>query len=399
MLVAALGSLMTRQPLVTAMNASAAAMTAMRAGDQAAADAKYKEWKEASELAIQQQKFEIETRDKIHQQYKDDQQMLIAKDNAYMNAFCKNTAYDSAQNRDAHMRKLEVIAQKRLYNDQAKAWKIAVERKAYTDALKSPEFQKQLAGAKSEEERTGMKAALASGWSPETVNFYAQQIVAGDKSAWTGLGRSQAAQAALRGAVARMMMDKGLGGDELAARYQRYNFVSAMVKTAGTAAGRIELGVSEMNNLMPQVKQASEELKRTNYPTMNAVIQAAQKEKGNTQLRNLSTRLQGLQAAFSNVLSRGGVPTDGVRAAAKELLDAHDPAAVLEMSMNAMQSEARAVSAAPGDVLKKGSEILTGKSRYATKEDVAAAFQSGEIATEDEALQLLQNLPDEEPQQ
>lgn len=58
MAIAGLGSLMTRTPLTTAMNAAADVVTAFRQGDQNAADQAFKTWKIASDNAIQLTNFQ-----------------------------------------------------------------------------------------------------------------------------------------------------------------------------------------------------------------------------------------------------------------------------------------------------------------------------------------------------
>lgn len=69
MLLAGLGSLMTRTPLTTAMNAAADVMDSYRKGDQVAANQAFETWKQASENYIQMANFQQKAYDEAMARY------------------------------------------------------------------------------------------------------------------------------------------------------------------------------------------------------------------------------------------------------------------------------------------------------------------------------------------
>ena len=71
MLMAGLGSLLTRQPLTTAMNAAAGVIKSYRDGDAAAAQSAYTQWKAANDAAMQIANFQQDTYRNLIDQMRD----------------------------------------------------------------------------------------------------------------------------------------------------------------------------------------------------------------------------------------------------------------------------------------------------------------------------------------
>lgn len=362
MTLAAVGSLLTRQPLTTAMNAAASVMKAAKANDMEEAKQQFEVWKANSELAIKQQNFQMEAYKAALSKASTDSRTAIAEFTAYAHAFGDNTAVEVAKQR-------HVDAVERLLADRDKQFERMQEKmpdiikaKEFTVAFKSPEFQKKLSEAKSPEEKMGLIAGLTSGMSQEDMDFSSQQRLAGDTTAYQNQGRGKdgaARLAAMQANTARLARQQGLTGADLASRDAAFQGIKAGFRTVDITAARIGLGVAELQKLEPQVRQASEALKRSGYPTLNAWLQAAQREGGSPELKGLAVRLQGLKSAFSQVLTRGGVPTDSARATTDELFSTKDPNGVMEAALSAMNSEAGAIEQAPGVVRDKLSASIT----------------------------------------
>ena len=110
MLAAALGSLLTRTPLTTALNAAAGVITAFKKGDQEQADAQFKTWKAASDNYMKLAEFQQKTYEEILGQAKDLSKMsadeanrternIIAEYTAQTHAFQDETARIVAEQR------------------------------------------------------------------------------------------------------------------------------------------------------------------------------------------------------------------------------------------------------------------------------------------------------------
>ena len=387
MLLAGIGSLFTRRPIVTAMNAASQVFNAIHQKDMAAANQAFQSWKVASENAQKQFDFEMKSRDAILKKYENDKESAKAELDAFYKSQSDQTASKNLEvhglEGDAHMAnersRLGIEYSKAAQDLQIKGREIGIlagfdkARAAMADAQKSKDPAK-IADAKQmmvDVQNEAKDYAAAKGkpsageLSDETLNDMADQALAGDKSVLQGLGYGNtgaANRAALRDKMSEKMRAQGMSGSDLAAKNAEFFGTTAGERTLGTTAARIGLGAAEMETLIPLVQSASKDLPRSNYPTMNALVQAAQAQTGNPKLRNLAVRLQGLKSAYSQVLTRGGVPTDSARAATDELFATKDPQAVLDTVLDAMKQETGAIRAAPGMVQKEMRDRLTGKS-------------------------------------
>ena len=97
MAMAALGSLMTRTPMTTALNSAAAVMKAVKANDNETAQAEFERWKIENENAIKQQNFQMEAYKSALAKAGKDETAAIASFTAYAHAFGDHTAAQVAQ--------------------------------------------------------------------------------------------------------------------------------------------------------------------------------------------------------------------------------------------------------------------------------------------------------------
>lgn len=374
MVLAAVGSLLTRTPLTTAMNSAAAVMKAYKQNDLETAQQEFERWKTSSEMAIKQQDFQMEAYKAALSKASTDRKAATADFMAYAKAFGDKTAYDLAQTRgleaaNKYMLDLAKYSEK-MKLDMPKV----VESNNFMAAFKDPEFQAKVAkldpGARGQAisellQKTAPDLAQSQGiLDDDAIKDIAQQSLAGDTSAMQGLGYGKTGAANRARALnekAALMKQMGWTGADAAASVAAFQGLKAGFRTADTTSARIGLGVAELKRLEPQVQQVSAELQRSNYPSFNAVIQAGQREGGDPKLKEFAVRLQGLKSAFSQVLTRGGVPTDSARATTDELFSTRDPVGVTNAALVAMNSEASAIEQAPGDVRKQLSDTLPGK--------------------------------------
>lgn len=160
MLAAALGSMMTRRPLMTAMNAAAGVLDAYHKGDQEAANAAYAQWKVANENAMKLQQFELDSyRDILSQADRSErlieseasrqEREVVAQWNAQASAFRDDIALQTANERGVEGMERLIIERQRLQDQQdANASKLAAQ-KAFMDDWNG--WQKQHPKATAEE--------------------------------------------------------------------------------------------------------------------------------------------------------------------------------------------------------------------------------------------------------
>lgn len=190
--------------------------------------------------------------------------------------------------------------------------------------------------------------------SDKAVGEMVDRFLAGDASVTQNMGRGNQGAANLvkfQNVLAEKMDQQGISGADQAFAMAQFKALTATLRTVGTAEGRILLGRTELQALIPVALQASKDLPRSSYPTANAVIQAAQTGTGDPRVRKLALSLQALKSAYSQVLVRGGATTDSARAAADELFSTRDPESVIETAFQQVQVEADAVAATPKSVM------------------------------------------------
>lgn len=402
MMLATVGSLLTRQPLTTALNAAAGAMKAFHQNDMDAANLAFDQWKASTDMAVKQQNFQMEAYKAALSKAGSDERTAVAEFRARAAAFGDETAAQAAEQRGIDGAKKYLLDVQKANDNMMKNIGPITEGKDFYNALHDPQFQASLQG-KSQQEQAEMKAQLVERVAPglatqnavyseDSIKAMAEQALAGDKSVYQGMGYGKAGAAArvrLHNEVTNLAKERGMSGSDIAAANAEFAGMTSGERTLGTTQARIGLGAAEIQKLEPQVLQASSELKRTNYPNFNAAIQAGQHATGDPALKNLAVRLQGLKSAFSQVLTRGGVPTDSARATTDELFNTKDPEPVMKAAMEAMNAETGAIEQAPGMVRKQLRAGLdaTKTPPHVTSQAEYDALQSGTVYTEDDGKQ------------
>jgi hypothetical protein len=177
MLLAGVGSLLTRAPLTTALNSAAGVMNAIHQGDVENAELQFSQWKTATDMAQKQLNFQNDAYKTALQKAKGDKQEALAALNSYSAAFGHTAVAEAAKARDLNAAKRLIIDQARLTNQMAKdAPKIEQGyqfMRAKKELMKSEKWQKA-----DETQRTAMLADIMPGQSypQEVVDFYAAQL-------------------------------------------------------------------------------------------------------------------------------------------------------------------------------------------------------------------------------
>jgi hypothetical protein len=394
MWLAALGGVMSRHHLTNSLNAAAGVLQSYHAQDSAAAKQQFDAWKTETDNAVKMATFSIDAYKESLAKVDSDRKGALADFTATAKALGDEQAAYVAQSHglDAAVRYVDAMqshvdkmteampkvedmnTRQQNISAIAKARKDLIAAQKTGDQTKITEAQNELQFSiqNMQDYNAGMSKSGGTSFSTMTDDDFksmAEQYLAGDKSVLTSLGYGSAGaanRARLQEEIRKVAKDKGLSGADIAANMAEFAGTTAGERTLGTTAARIGLGAAEMQTLVPLVKEASKELPRSEFPTMNAFIQGAQRERGDTRLRNLAVRLQGLKSAYSQVLTRGGVPTDSARNATDELFATKDPDTVLETVLDAIGQETSAIEAAPGIVRGQLRQGITGEKPAST---------------------------------
>lgn len=208
------------------------------------------------------------------------------------------------------------------------------------------------------------KVTTAGALTDDAAQFMAQQYLAGDRSVMGGLGYGNtgaANRAKLRDAIQAEARARGMSPAEVATTIAEFEGLKAGERTLGTTGARIGLGLAEAKVFAPMVLEASDKVSRTQYPTLNALLLAYDRGTGDENVVRLGIAINALQNAYSQVLTRGGVPTDAARATAHEIFDKAYSAGQMRTAVDQVMREIDAAQAALGIVKQEMRDRATGR--------------------------------------
>lgn len=230
--------------------------------------------------------------------------------------------------------------------------------------------------------------------SDATADFAADQILAGDKSPFQNLGRGQqGAQniVKLRQVVTEKALARGLKGSDLAALNAEFAGLQAGERTLGTRTANVEMAASEAQNLIPIALDASKAVPRTQYPTLNKVILAAQQGTGDENVVRLGVAVNGLVNTYARAISPSGTPTVSDKDHAREILEKAWSNGQFAAGVDQMQKEIAAARKSPGTVRGEFRAAISGGQPGMAS--VPDAPNSPNVATPTNAKALKSMLP------
>lgn len=187
----------------------------------------------------------------------------------------------------------------------------------------------------------------------DTVNILAQQALTGDTSVYQNLGRGvQGAQniVAIRKRVAELAKEQGKSGADIAAGNAAFQGEKAAARTSATASAKQSQAADEASTLADQALDVSNKISRSNFPTMNAAINAARKAGGDPSVSEFAVANNGFKNTYSRAISPTGTPTVHDKQHADELFSLDQSPAQYAASVAQAKKEMAAAIAAPGHV-------------------------------------------------
>lgn len=104
-------------------------------------------------------------------------------------------------------------------------------------------------------------------------------------------------------------------------RQLQFKAHAAGLRVLETRASTLTLAAKESETLIPRVRDASEKVDRTEFPTLNSLILAAQRGTGGTDVIRLGTAINSLLYVYARVLKPTGVLNESDTKRAGDLLD------------------------------------------------------------------------------
>jgi hypothetical protein len=181
----------------------------------------------------------------------------------------------------------------------------------------------------------------------------AEQYLAGDRTVMQNLGRgAQGAEniVKLRGEIARQLAEQGKSGSDIATKIAEFEGLKAGERALGTRTAQMGMALSEATSFAPLALAASEKVDRTEYPTLNGLLLAAERGTGGEDVIRLAVATNSFLNAYARAVTPTGTPTEGAQERARALLDAAWSKGQYRTAIDQLMLEMNAASKSPGMV-------------------------------------------------
>ncbi len=167
---------------------------------------------------------------------------------------------------------------------------------------------------------TEQRNNATGGLTEEAADFAAERVLFGDESALTGMARSASNITKVNNAIVQKAKEYGLTPAQVAVKVAQFKGIVAGERTLGTRQANMEVAANEVKAMTPLALDASEHVDRTEFPTLNAVLLAAERGTGDENVVRFALAANSLIYSFSKFLNPTGIPTDADKARATEIL-------------------------------------------------------------------------------
>jgi len=150
--------------------------------------------------------------------------------------------------------------------------------------------------------------------------------------------------------------------EDLMANQAEFMGSKAGQRTLGTRMANIQMAATEAAKMMPIALSASNNVDRTQYPTLNHVLLAVEKGTGDENVTRLGVATNSLINAYARAISPSGVPTVHDKEHAREILANAFTKGQYAAALGVMQQEIDAALASPKQVKSEMRTMMTGKS-------------------------------------
>lgn len=152
---------------------------------------------------------------------------------------------------------------------------------------------------------------------------------------------------------------EGLSPGDLPTHWQQFATRAAGLRTFEQRAAGLTLAENEAKTLIPRVREISHKISRTDYPTLNSLILAAQKGTGGQDVIRLGIAVGSLIPVYARVLKPVGQVTEGDTHRAQEILDKAWSEGQIDAALDQMGIELNSAK----DALKNAREDFGGSRR------------------------------------
>ena len=203
---------------------------------------------------------------------------------------------------------------------------------------------------KAEKEVKSAQKGAGSVLSAEALDEMSDQVLAGDTSVFTNLGRGAQGPenvVKLRSKIAEKLAAQGKSGKDQALAIAQYGGEKAALRTAATREAVIGQAAFEAKKFMTIARDASDKVERTNLVPFNKAVQMVQAATGDPDLKRFVVANNSLVNQYVRAISPTGVPTDIVRKHAYDMLATADGPRAYNAVLDIMNNEMDAAITSP----------------------------------------------------
>lgn len=366
MVLATLGSLMTRKPLTNALKSGADVNDAISAGDATAFKTAYETWKSNNDNAWKMADWEQSNLKDLAQRFKDKEQGATERARLFGIA-TKNPSLETAAQigqiqdyADSHARALRDA---KTYQEKADLKHDLLEGSIdeYTQKNGKPPSKEEMAQFKLKADKEVEAKA-----SPDTnsalppddpgIKFRIGLAATGDPSAFQNISRGKSGDTVRNAIWAGLAAEPNMTPEKLAALHLKFKSLISEEGTLGTQTAKLATAGEEFDRLADLAEESSEKVDRTKYPSLNKAIEAYDAGTGDTDVVGLVTNARGAVNTWARAVNPNGVATVEATTAGTHLLDVAYSKGQFSEALKQMRNETKAARAAPGAVQKSISD-------------------------------------------
>jgi hypothetical protein len=384
MLLAGIGSLLTRAPLTTALNSAAGVMNAFKAGDKEEADLQYRQWQQSYNEYNKLYEYQTQAYKDARQAKHNDVMETIAATNAVATAV-KDDAMVAATREAAQNRHMDAVS--RLNNDRARlhaymdinADKIA-KAKAYREQSEqlraSPEYQKATPQEKQQMEMQIMPGSLVP---QQAIDLLATTYIKTGKFPY-GLNKETKDRALA--AVGRQMAAQNLNPNEIVADQQSF----AANKQALGALTKQTAAISGYEKNVEKEMKLAEKLMPANAPVdigpwLNKWVETGKVQAGDKNAPAYLATMMSLANEYAKVISGStgaAGSTEGARQEAAEMINKYLNQGQIKGLFSVMRTSMRNRTSSNYEAMR-GLRSEMANTVYSSPDEVKEAVESGAL--------------------
>ena len=185
----------------------------------------------------------------------------------------------------------------------------------------------------------GAMAGAGAGLAPQALDAAAENYFQTGKLP-PGMGRGIQGSQMMNAIISRASeMHPDADWSERPQAWQGFAGAAAGQRLLATRTASLSLAENEAKSLIPRVHEASQAVNRTQYPTLNKVIEAAKTGTGDQNVIKLGIAVESLAQTYARVLSPVGAPTAADKANAHEIWDKAWSTGQIDAALDQRQKE------------------------------------------------------------